>query len=249
MRNITLVFLITFCMTHCGQPNATPPVLPVDSHNPADEYATNNEDKFGFLVFDKKAVDSFFMLYEPLSPNNEKLRKACIDLLQKIDNRPPTDFAYGKHMDLRPINDDTSLARSILTDMAKNNNSKYFSEGTHYLFFQHCLPTSLKFRWAESYSGDYSFNITFFELLRRHCKTFDQHIYSEISYHEKKLEQIFGEWVYNEITAERAADIKSCITSNKAFADPLLKEDKDHFIEFLDHVIDGSWRLVLLDWN
>jgi hypothetical protein len=53
----------------------------------------------------------------------------------------------------------------------------------------------------------------------------------------------------NEITAEKAKQIKDCIEKSESFNDSRFETDKVNFLEFLNNVIAGKWRLFLYDKN
>ena len=216
----------------------------------ASHYYSNNEDKFSFLVFDAHLVDSFFRTYQPIKEDNKALQQAFRNL---VDNMLATetksvDEAYAQHTD-KPTPSKAAFAADILQATLKNDDENYFSASLSYLFYHHCLPSEWQYKWVQTQSGDFKFNVTFFNRLRLNCKIFDDHIYGNESYYDKNIETIFQGFIINEITAQKAAMIKDCILQSSAFDDKRLQTDKAHFITFLDNTITGNWRLFLLDKN
>lgn len=215
----------------------------------ASNYYSNNEDKFGFLVFDSKKVDSFFRHYNQLEPQSKELVNAFEKLSEasgmEIDTN--SEKKYAKHTD-KPDSSDFVLAISLLK-AAKDSSAEYFFPNLVHLFFFQCLPNEFRYKWVQDVSGDFEFNVTFFNLLRTTCKTFEDHVYGSQGFWDENLGKVFGEFFINEITAQKAKDITACINQTESFSDGRLHADKEHFLAFLHNVIAGKWRLFLYDKN
>jgi hypothetical protein len=218
--------------------------------NSTPDYQANNEDKFGFLVFDKKGIDAFLIKYSGLGKMDNKFIEAFKILQNNI--APPvkmdSENEYQKHTK-SPESSDSDLAHTVLDIVSNKHDEKYFSHALIYLFFYQCLPKEFQNKWIQDFSGDFEFNANFFELLRKNSKTFVDHLTSAQGYWDKKLSKIFGDFHPNEITAAKAKDIKATILQSKDFDDSRLQIDKQHFLEFLNNVIGGKWRMFLLDQN
>jgi hypothetical protein len=242
MKTLLALFIFIILLSGCGQSNH-PEEHPKTEMNPI-----TNEDKFGFLVFDTKQIDSFFKTYSPLNSENETLRAAFAYLVSDGINVKDTLSKFSQHT-TNPNSSDQELAVDILTYKDEKEPGQYFDPSLHYLFFYKCLPREFTYKWPQTISGDFSFNVTFFKLLRNKCKSFDEHIYREVYYWDKKMSQALFEEITNEITTKKAQEIKNCILSQNVFEDETLKTDKDNFIEMLNNTITGKWRLFLLDHN
>jgi hypothetical protein len=216
----------------------------------ASNYYKNNEDKFSFFVFDSKKIDSFFINYKGRSLEHTKLITAFDSLrtLSNINLNKDITNNYSIHTD-NPRESDFKLATEVLRATSKEKNQEYFSHSLLYLFFYECLPTGLKYRWVQDFRGDFEFNVTFFNLLRTKCKTFDNHIYGSEGYWDENIRSVFGDFGVNEITAEKAKQIKECVEKSESFNDRRFQTDKVNFLEFLNNVIAGKWRLFLYDKN
>ena len=212
------------------------------------DYYTNNEDKFGFLVFDKQKVDTFFRKYSPIQFKNAKLDSSLKALSESKMYNVTGEIRFSKHT-RSPNPSDYELASEVLKSTTKNDGERYFGGSLNYLFFYECLPDTFENKWAQTSLGDFEFNVTFFNRLRTKCKVFDDHIYGNAGYWDKNINTVFQAIIYNEITADKAKLIKDCISQDTAFSDKRLQPDKDNFIYFLDQVIDEKWRLLLIDKN
>jgi hypothetical protein len=239
MRPLFILFFMVLIFSCCGQ--HTPHI-----ERTAADYYTDNEDKFAFMVLDKAAVDSFFTAYSPLQAGNLKLKHALKELLKGDSNRVIIDSEFARHT-TPPGSSDFEFAMNIVKTTSEKNEKQYFSSGMHYLFFYKCLPARFHYKWVQSLSGDFEFNVTFFNRLRTKCKVFEEHITGQTGYHDEKMALIIEG--YNEITPDKAAIIKECILKDSAFNDKRLQPDKDHFLLFLDKVIANQWRLFLFDNN
>ena len=211
-------------------------------------YYTNNEDKFGFLIFDGEKVDTFFKEYSPIQFKNDKLDSSFRKLLNTDFTFEADRIKFNKHT-RSPNASDYELAKNVLTATTDKDGEKYFGSSLNYLFFFECLPDEFQKKWTQTSLGDFEFNVTFFNLLRTKCKVFDDHIYGSIGYWDKDIKTVFQDRIYNEITASKAKLIKDCINQHTAFKDKRLQPDKDNFVLFLDLVINKSWRLFLIDKN
>jgi hypothetical protein len=216
----------------------------------ASNYYKNNEDKFSFLVFDSKKIDSFLINYEGRTLGDIKLITAFDSLQTHSNISSKNDFTdkYSSHTD-DPKELDFKLASQVLKATSKEKNHEYFSHSLLYLYFHECLPNSLEYKWVQDFRGDFEFNVTFFNLLRTKCKTYDNHIYGSEGYWDENIRSVFGDFVMNEITAEKAKQIKDCIEKSESFNDSRFETDKVNFLEFLNNVIAGKWRLFLYDKN
>ena len=216
----------------------------------ASNYYKNNEDKFSFFVFDSKKIDSFLINYKGRSLQDTKLITA-FDSLQTLSNinlKNDITNNYSSHTD-NPRESDFKLASEVLRGTSKERNQEYFSHSLRYLFFYECLPAELGHKWVQDFRGDFEFNVTFFNLLRTKCKTFNNHTYGSEGYWDENIKKILGDFILNEITAEKAKQIKDCIEKNQSFNDSRFQIDKGNFLEFLNNVIAGKWQLFLHDKN
>lgn len=211
-------------------------------------YYPGNEDKFGFLVFDKERVDTFFVHYPGLSFQDEKLQKAFKDLLRIDTNFKRGDDRFTRHIS-PPVSFDKQLAMEVLQSTTKQHEEQYFTSSLNYLFFYKCLPDVFKANWPQVQLGDLQFNVTFFNLLRVRCEAFNNHIEMGAGYWDENIKKVFGEETYNEFTVDKVQLIRDCIKSDTAFADTRLQPDKDNFLFILDQVIARKWRLLLMDNN
>ena len=242
MRTLPIILLLTLVMFGCGQNQN-------HMEKASSNFYTNNEDHFGFLVFDKSQVDTFFEEYLPIQFQNVRIQKA-FEKLQKADtaNFTTGTLKFSTHTN-EPTFSDYDLAIKVLRATNEKNGEKYFPGSVTYLFFFNCLPTQFHNKWTQTRLGDFEFNVTFFNLLRTKCQVFDKHIYGDTGYWDKSIQQVFKHDIFNEITSENAQLIKNCISSDTAFNDDRLRTDKDNFILFLDKVIQNKWRLFLIDKN
>ncbi len=211
-------------------------------------YYPGNEDKFGFLVFDKERVDSFFVFYRGMSFENGRLQTAFKQLLRIDTNFKRGDDRFTRHIS-PPASFDKLLAMQVLQETIIQRNEEYFPESLNYLFFYKCLPDAFKANWPQVQLGDLQFNVTFFNLLRVKCDAFEKHIVMESAYFDENIKKVFGEETYNEFTVDKVQLIRDCIKSDTAFADTRLQPDKDNFLFILDQVIARKWRLLLMDNN
>ncbi|WP_205573382.1 hypothetical protein, partial [Flavisolibacter nicotianae] len=241
MRTLPFILLLTLAMVSCGQNQNF-------MEYASSDYYTNNEDKFGFLVFDKEKVDTFFSEYSPPQFRNGKL-DSCFKRLSESQSSVVTgEMRFSKHT-RSPNISDYDLAGKVLAATTKNDGEKYFGSSLHYLFFFECLPDTFQKKWVQTSLGDFEFNVTFFNRLRTKCKVFDDHIYGNTGYWDKNIKTVFRDEIFNEITADKAKLIKNCINQDSAFNDKRLQPDRDNFIHFLDQVIQKKWRLLLIDKN
>jgi hypothetical protein len=228
-------------MMSCGQSQS-------HMENTSSNYYSNNEDKFGFLVFDRQKVDNFFKEYLPLNANKDKLDSIFIKLLLADTTFPTTSIRFSKHTS-SPNSSDYQLAKNVLTATSEQGGEKYFGSSVNYLFFFKSLPDQFQNKWTQTSFGDFKINVTFLNLLRTKCKVFDDHIYGNTGYWDKNIQTVFVGENLNEVTADKAKLLKDCINHNAAFNDERLQPDKDNFIFFLDRVIEEKWRLFLTDKN
>jgi hypothetical protein len=213
------------------------------------DYYSNNEDHFGFLIFDKAKIDTFFKEYSPIQSQNEKVKSGFTQLQKADTNIPVVDtLNWDKHSD-NPKPSDYELAKSVLKATNEKDGEQYFQGSIAYLFFFDCLPKEFQYKWVQTRLGDFEFNVTFFNRLRTKCKVFDKIIYGETGYWDKNIQSVFIHDIFNEINKENALQIKECILQDTAFSDTRLKADKDNFIMFLDMAIQDKWRLFLTDKN
>lgn len=243
MRVLLILLLLSVC-TSCSENKAANSPM-----NTEPGYYSNNEDKFSFLVFDIEKVDSFFQKHNRLEPNSEELTNSFLQLTKtsEMSADSAAEKKYSKHTK-KPDSSDSALAFELLK-VAKSNSREYFFPNLLHLFFYECLPEEFKNKWVQDVSGDFEFNVTFFNLLRTQCKAFNEHIFGSQGYWDESIRKVFGEFVINEITAQKAKEIKACINKAEVFNDSRLQADKQHFLEFLDNVIAGKWRLFLYDKN
>jgi hypothetical protein len=241
MWRLVTIFFCIVVITACGQNKNY-------STEASSEYYANNEDKFGFLVFDKSSVDSFFKKYSPFEFNNPVLQTGFQNLTHADKNLNKELEEFKRHTK-EPTDAEYELASKVLNGEQTDSGSRYFKPSLNYFFFYQCLPNQLKYKWPQIQSGDFNFNVTFFNLLRTKCKSFDDHIYGDNGYWDENIRTVFGQEMFNEITSEKAKEIKKCINAEKAFSDSKLQPDKNIFILLLDSTIAERWRLFLVDSN
>jgi hypothetical protein len=241
---ILLFVLVASCGAHKQQLNA----------------ATGNaapgitQDKFGFIVIDKKSCDSFFAQNKPLNIHNQRLTEHFKALREEVSNTSAQaikqsindSFSYNTRVQ---DTGDFKQAAKVLSAALDTGGAKYFYDATQYLFFYSCLPREFAYKWPQTILGDFRFDADLFALLRTNSKTFDDLIYGNKGYWDRNFEALLGEFVFNEITVESAIEIKKNITGNSIFNKANFAADKTVFLKFLDKVISGEWRLLLLDWN
>lgn len=216
--------------------------------NASSNFYTTNEDKFGFLVFDKQKVDTFFKWYLPLKDNKKQLDSSFKKMLLADTTVETVNVRFSKHTH-SPNNSDYQLAKNVLAATGEKEGEKYFGSSLNYLFFFESLPDGFQNKWTQTSLGDFEFNATFFNLLRTKCKVFDDFIYGSTGHWDKSIQSVFHGESLNEITADNAKLIKECINQDAAFEDKRLQPDKGNFLFFLDQVIDKKWRMFLTDKN
>ncbi|AXY78126.1 hypothetical protein D3H65_30845 [Paraflavitalea soli] len=236
-------FLLIWAMLFAACGNRTSYIDQVSSN-----YYPGNEDKFGFLVFDKERVDSFFRQYPELNFQSDKLQKAFKGLLRVDTNFRRGDDRFTRHIS-PPASFDKQLAFELLEATVGQHKEEYFTGSLNYLFFYKCLPDTFKANWPQVQLGDLQFNVTFFNLLRVRCEAFEKQIVMDSVYWDENIKKVFGEETYNEFTVDKVQLISHCIRTDTAFADPRLQPDKDNFLYILDQVIARKWRLILMDNN
>lgn len=217
--------------------------------NSTTDYYPVNEDKFGFLVFDKKSIEAFNVQYSSLEKMDVKFIEA-FKVLQNMAALPiekGTANTYANHTNA-PGNSDAELAYKVLDAVSTSCEEKYFSPAFLYLFFYQCLPKEFQYKWMQKFLGDFKFNVTFFRLLRNNNEIFDRICCGE-GYWDSDISKIFGDWETNEIISENAKDLRTSILQSEVFNDSRLQIDKELFLGFLNNVIEGKWRLFFLDWN
>ncbi len=214
------------------------------------EFYDGNQDQFTFLVLDKSKVDTFMSRYEPLDFSNTLIKADLLTLINTdFDNSLSNNYAsFAKNTKL-PDASNIELAKNVIKATYEENGESYFSGSLEYLFFNKCLPEGFQNKWTQAFLGDFRFNATFFAILRDKCATIDQMIYGDTGYWDKKLDPIFGEFIFNEITPDKAKQIKELIEQEESFNDIRFSVDRDNFIYFLDKTINNEWRLILRDWN
>lgn len=214
------------------------------------EFYDINQDQFTFLVFDKSKVDTFISRYEPLNYSNTIIKQDIL-LLRKhnFDDSISRDYSFFAKNSKKPDSSDFNLAMKVIQATYDKNGEKYFHGSLDYLFFNECLPEGFQNKWTQTISGDFRFNATFFAILRDKSEIVDKMIYGEIGHWDNKLKPIFGEHIFNEVTPDKAKQIKELIEKDKSFNDIRFRVDKDNFIYFLDKTINNEWRLILTDWN
>ncbi|UZR96777.1 hypothetical protein [Chondrinema litorale] len=214
------------------------------------EFYDLNQNQFTFLVFDKSKVDTFISRYEPLNVSNTVIKQDIFSLSKiNFDNSISKDYSsFAKNSKLLDSSD-FNLAMNVIKATYDKSGEEYFHGSLNYLFFYKCLPVGFQNKWTQTISGDFRFNATFFAILRDKSEIIDKMIYGEIGHWDNKLKPIFGEHIFNEITLDKAKQIKELIVKDKSFDDVKFKTDRDNFIYFLDKTISGEWRLILTDWN
>jgi hypothetical protein len=228
----------------------SPEDKPVDFRN---QYYSNNEDQFTFIILDKAECDSFIEKYQPL--NNPALIKTIQGALSSLqfeagaDSSIPKSFTNYDNNTRKPDSNSFSLAMNIIRSLDKSKNAGNFGAGFEYLFYYKCLPAEIRYKWHQTSLGNFEFNTTFFNRLRLCNKEFDELCYGERSNQDAKLSPVFGEYITNEISQSDAASLKKTIETNTAFGDKRLANDKAIFMTMLDKVIDNKWRLIMIDWN
>ena len=217
--------------------------------NSTSDFYQTNEDKFGFIVFDKKSIDAFLSQYSML----EKMDIKFIEAFKTLQNRAALPIekglsdTYADHTNA-PESIKADTAFQVLNAVSNNSEEKYFPIALRYLFFYQCLPEQFQYKWLQTFSGDFSFNVIFFRLLRKNSEIFDSICCSQ-GYWDEDIKKIFGDWDPNEIVAETAKDIKLRVLQSGDLKDHRFQIDKEHFLDFLNNVIIGRWRLFLIDWN
>jgi len=138
MRTLSIILLLmSITLFGCGQDQSF-------MEHTSTEFYTNNEDHFGFLVFDKSRVDTFFQNYTPVEIKNLKLKTAFINLLDSDTIPSATDtFNFFTHTD-KPKYSDYQLAKNVLKATSEKDGEKYFQGSATYLFFFDCLPNELR---------------------------------------------------------------------------------------------------------
>jgi hypothetical protein len=183
--------------------------------NSTPDYYPSNEDKFGFIVFDKKSIDAFLAQYSML----EKMDIKFIGAFKILQNRATSPIekgnanTYANHTE-SPKSSDADLAYKILDAVSTNCEEEYFSSAFRYLFFYQCLPKEFQYKWLQKFSDDFHFNVIFFHNLRYYSEIFD-HICCGEGYRDKEISEVFGDWECNEVIAEKAKDIKASTLSLK----------------------------------
>lgn len=222
-----------------------------ESKNPPSiKFSKDNELQFTFMVFDKSNMEIFFKRYEQFEAEN-KYFKNDIEQLKKSNysNEITGRFkSFKQHSEL-PNYEDFEIAIDDLNRKYYESDDEYFEFCIQYVFFNQCLPKEIQNKWTQTIEGDFKFNYTFMFLLREKCKIIDQMIYGEIGYWDKKLEPIFFDHIFNEITPERAKKIKEILLKDVIFNDIHIRSERDNFIYLLDQTINEKWRLILSDWN
>lgn len=243
MRTPSFIILVfTASIFGCGQNQSF-------KEHASSKFYSNNEDHFGFLVFDKAKIDTFFNVYLPIQLQNDKLKNAFTQLQGDDTNSLISNsLDWSSHTD-QPKQSDYELAKNVFKAFNEKDDEKYFHESLTYLFFFDCLPDYFQNKWAQKRLGDFEFNVSFFNRLRTQCKVFDKIIYGEIGYWDKNIQFIFKHDIFNEINRENAEIIKKCIVQDTAFNDNRLKADKSNFLMFLEMVVQNKWRLFLIDKN
>jgi hypothetical protein len=243
MRTLSIITtILTFSVFGCGQ-NQT------FMEHAASDFYSNNEDHFGFLIFDKAKIDTFFKEYSPITLQNDKIKNAFMELQNTYINTIGADtIDWSKHTD-KPEPTDYELAKSALKATNGKDGENYFEGSFSYLFFFDCLPNEFQNKWVQTRSGNFEFNVTFFNRLRTKCTVFDEIIYGQTGHWDNNIKSVFKHDIFNEIKKGNAQQIKDCILQDTSFSDNRLKADKDNFIMFLDMVIQDKWRLFLLDKN
>jgi hypothetical protein len=241
MRPLPYIMLIAVTMFSCGQSAMKTNEI---------EFYDNNQDQFTFLVFDKSKVDAFVSRYETLDYSNTIIKQDILSLKNcNFDNSISSDYSSFTKNLKKPDTSDFNLAMSVIKATYDKNGEEYFHGSLDYLFFYHCLPNGLQNKWTQTISGDFRFNATFFAILRDKSEIVDKMIYGEIGHWDNKLKPIFGEHIFNEITPDKAKQIKELIEKDNSFNDLRFRVDRDNFIYFLDKTINNEWRLILTDWN
>lgn len=241
MRQLLKIVIITMTVVSCGRSSMNTDEM---------EFYDLNQEQFTFLVFDKSKVDTFILRYEPLNYSNTVIRQDILSLTKiNFDNSISKDYSsFIKNSKLLDSSD-FNQAMDVIKAAYGQNGEEYFHGSLEYLFFYKCLPLGFQNKWTQTISGDFRFNATFFAILRDKSEVIDKMIYEEIGHWDSKLKPIFGEHIFNEITPDKAKQIKEIIVTDKSFDDFRFKTDRDNFIYFLDKTISGEWRLILTDWN
>ena len=240
MQTLPILILFLLIMAGCGQ-NAS------YQEHAASDFFSNNEDKFGFLIFGKQKIDSFFKEYPTLDFNNAKIKNRLRKLI--VDDTIPKAINNFKSHTSEPTLSDFNLASNVIKAAISDSGHKYFDASVNYLFFYECLPDQFTNKWTQTRLGDFKFNVTFFNLMRTKCKIFDDHIYGNSGHWDDKIRKVFKADSFNEITSDKANEIKNCIVSETSFEDNRLLQDKTLFIAILDSVLEKKWRVLILDKN
>lgn len=246
MRYYVFYTLLFTQMVSCHAPEL--PLIPLAN----DISSVAKQDQFTFIVLDKKAADSFFVHYKPVDINNRLLKKEFAGLLQEATSKPfntqNNNDSFYTFSTAPSVSDYKSVAFELKATL-DTGGIKYLPGSLDYLFFYTCLPQPFKYKWVQSLLGNFKFGTTFFSLLRSNSKTLDSIIYGDIGYWNKDLEELWEGLIFNEITPSMANSIKKDIISNRLFDNGMFVRDRAIFISFLNKVISGEWRLMLIDWG
>ena len=231
MRLLLIILLLSCSMESCGQ-------NPAQTPNPSDQYYANNEDKFGFLVFDKEKTDSFFARYSSMEYRSPQLDSSFRWLLKRAKSGKTIDSGFGKHT-RSPDQSDYDLAELVFDAVAGSDGQNFYGDCLQYLFFFECLPDRFQPKWVQTTMGDFEFNVTFFNRLLTRCKVFGDFVSGNKGYQDSKFKPIFPDETYNELTADKASLIKDFINQDTGFNDNRLQPDKDYFIYFWGFFYEG----------
>lgn len=213
-----------------------------------EKFYDQNDLQFTFLVFDNQKLDSFFQNHKSFEFQNEDIKKDLESLKQlNFISQNSGLEEYSKNTKKIEISD-YNLAKEVI-NTTLSGNKEYWSGSVDYLFFYSTLPEKFQQKWLQSHLGNFEFKISFLSLLREKNKTFDDLIYGNIYYNDRRLEYFNSEYITNEITPEIAQSLKKTIEIDKDFQDIRFQKDKEIFLEFLDKAINKEWKMILLDWN
>lgn len=214
-----------------------------------------NQDKFGFLVLDAAKVDTFMQSYQPLIISNPDigvgLREKLVDLRfnqKELDSLDQRVKRFHMHT-LKPNKVDFDLAKTVINASLKPTGEEYFDGSLQYLFYHDCLPSEFAYKWYQLMHR-FQFGLGFFNEFRRRSKEFDDLMYGHIEFQDDVLLPILGDHLYfNEITPQVARKLQQTILDNPVFKARDMKQDRANFLFFLNQVITGKWRLIILDFH
>ncbi|RPD43403.1 hypothetical protein [Paracnuella aquatica] len=202
-----------------------------------------NQTQFTFLIFDRASVEKFSSDF-----TIDDLRE--LTLLADFDSLKRKESSFSEYSDNTALIDSTnvSLAKSILSSV-QSGDAKYAGAARSYFLFSKWLPEQFKYKWVQTEGGHFEFEANFFANLRDESSELDKLIYGEKGFWPKEWKALLDGHIYNELNKESAVRIKKTLAESDKLKGPQYHRDKEILLAFLDKVISGDWRMVLLDWG